>query len=431
MKLSHIKLVALLLTLTIGLSSCLEDRCTTTRTYTQYTPVYKSMEEVREMVKVTEPREIKKPGKIFTYGDYLFINDRGIGIHIYRIGKGSAPQNIAFLQIPGNIDMSVKGRYLYADNYIDLVVFDLADMKNIKEIGREISAFPNNLTVHEETEVWMVDSEQGIAIDWIAEEVELDCDQYNRLEFSGGFARTDAGNVVTAENGGNSNSGQAGSMARFALMADHLYVIEEGGIKLFDMKDAADPDYLGEVYVERGIETIFPYYRDNSSYLFIGATNGMYIYNNDDPTQPFEVSSFVHVESCDPVVANDSVAFVTLRTGTRCNGVANELNLIDIKNLQNPTLIERYGMSNPHGLGFDDGLLFICDGADGLKVYDLRENNDNVTDKEIAHFEGIVAYDVIPRNGELVLSAEDGFYLIDYTDVNDIKIRSFIPAIKS
>ena len=46
----------------------------------------------------------------------------------------------------------------------------------------------------------------------------------------------------------------------------------------------------------------------------------MQIYDNSQPEIPLTSSSFFHATSCDPVVANDSMAYVTLRTGNTCQG---------------------------------------------------------------------------------------------------------------
>jgi len=411
--------------LSLSLSSCIKDSCNSTQIYRLYTPIYKQMSEVRQMIEVSEPREMISPGKIYAYGKYLFINDRGVGIHITDISNQTNPTQVAFLKIPGNVDMAVKGTYLYADNFVDLVVFDLSDMNNIKQIGREENVFPDNVSVHERAGYWLVDREQGVAIDWLVEDVEVECDakggwsddvlMAEQRDFSGS-------NESTSELGGGSN-GAGGSMARFTFMSGYLYVIDKSGsMRLFDVSSPENPQLFNSISISSNIETIFPYYRDQEQYLFIGATNGMSIWDNNQPQNPTQIAEFVHVNSCDPVVADDSLAFVTLRSGTECEGFTNELQLINIKDLENPLLLETYDMHNPHGLGFDSGILFICDAEEGVKIYDLRESYDNVSKKLLAHIEGMFAYDVIPYNGTLILTSDKGFHLIDYTDVNNIRI---------
>ena len=82
------------------------------------------------------------------------------------------------------------------------------------------------------------------------------------------------------------------------------------------------------------------------------------------------------MQSCDPVIADEKYAYVTLRTGTTCNGVNNRLEILDIANINSPSLVKTYEMTNPHGLSKDGNLLFVCDGANGLKVYNASDVNN-------------------------------------------------------
>jgi hypothetical protein len=168
-----------------------------------------------------------------------------------------------------------------------------------------------------------------------------------------------------------------------------------------------------------GIETIYPF-RDK---LFIGSTSGMFIYDITNPSNPAAMGQFSHVRSCDPVIADDDYAFVTLRSGTTCQGFNNQLDILDIKYLSSPTLLKTYQMTNPHGLSKDGNLLFICDGKDGLKIYDCTNLNDL---QLVKRFKELNTYDVIAMNGIAILVAEDGLYQFDYTNKNNIRMISRI-----
>lgn len=86
-------------------------------------------------------------------------------------------------------------------------------------------------------------------------------------------------------------------------------------------------------------------------------------------------------------------------------------------------------MHNPHGLGIDNGTLFICDGAAGLKVYDATDPLQ-ITANQLAHFADIQTYDVIPYNGLLMMIGADGLYQYDYSDLEELQLISTIPVIK-
>src|SRR5688572_11465014 len=81
------------------LSSCLKDKCR--RTYTIYQPVYKTTAEVRANMKSNPARDIRQPGKLYIYGNYIFLNEANKGIHIIDNTQPSNLKKIAFIDIPG------------------------------------------------------------------------------------------------------------------------------------------------------------------------------------------------------------------------------------------------------------------------------------------------------------------------------------------
>jgi len=177
---------------------------------------------------------------------------------------------------------------------------------------------------------------------------------------------------------------------------------------VLDVSNSDKPFEVGALPVGFGIETIFPY----KDYLFIGSQTGMFIYDNSNPNRPKRKGEFNHMRSCDPVVVKDTLAFVTLRGGTRCGGFTNQLDIINIKDIDQPHLIATVPMTSPYGLGVDGNKLFVCDGDEGLKIYDTEDPKELF---RIAQYKDINAYDVIPRKGVLVMIGSDGLYQYDYT----------------
>ncbi len=106
-----------------------------------------SAEDLREHYpKVTAPKKIEKAAKIYNYkdGDILLINEKNRGIHLIDNRNPQNPINLNFIEIPGNIDMAVKGNYLYVDSFTDLVVLDIHDLHDIKTVYRKEDIFPYN-----------------------------------------------------------------------------------------------------------------------------------------------------------------------------------------------------------------------------------------------------------------------------------------------
>ena len=110
------------------MQGCIKDHCT--QTYSYFVPVYKTSEEVRANIKSNAPREIERTGKLYIRGNYIFLNEIDKGIHIIDNAIPSSPKNVAFIDIPGNMDMAVKGNTLYADAYTVLITLDFTDPLN-------------------------------------------------------------------------------------------------------------------------------------------------------------------------------------------------------------------------------------------------------------------------------------------------------------
>jgi len=216
-------------------------------------------------------------------------------------------------------------------------------------------------------------------------------------------------------NGGSGSSqGINGSMSRFSLYKDYLYTVINNTMSIFDLTKDKPEKAVESLYVGGNVETIFSYGEN----MFMGTPTGMMIYSVKDPLNPEYMSSVWHVFGCDPVVVEDDIAYVTVHSGNFCGQNTNELIVIDVKDVKNPTHIVTYTMKNPKGLGIDNGTLFVCD--DGLKVFNAAEPQ-KIMANQLAHYSGMDGFDVIPFNNVLMMIADDGLYQYDYTDVDKIK----------
>ena len=219
-----------------------------------------------------------------------------------------------------------------------------------------------------------------------------------------------------------SGTGTGGSLARFTIVGDFLYTVDHNNLHSFDISQAAEIKPGETIYVGEGVETIFPL----NGFLFLGTQNGMLIYRLLPGGVPEFISSYQHIVSCDPVVANNQYAYVTLRaSGCRQAGpgAADLLEIIDISNLNNPQVVASYGMDSPFGLGLDGQALFLCEGTGGLKVFDVADPQ-NI--QLLHHLTNLNVIDVIPLGGLLLAIGPDRIIQLDYSDINDIKVVSEI-----
>jgi hypothetical protein len=427
MKAKIIPIIILLYPISFFFTSC-ED--STYKEYTGYSPVYLSYKDLRSAVKQVQSSDLKNPGKIYFKDNYIFIVEELEGIHVYDNTNPATPVNKTFVKIPGVVDISVSGSTLYADSYVDLVVIDVQDIENIHETGRVPDVLPYTVPQSKsDYPVAFIDKDKGVVLSWelktIKEIVNNNPNPYP-IYYLGGISFLDRSNSMGASSGvSGSGVGVGGSMARFGIKDKALYIVDKNTLKVFDITNKTAPVKVNDIYPGWNVETMF--LRGNQ--MFLGTTTGMSVYDISSPFSPSSVTFFTHARSCDPVVVDDTLAYVTLRTGTNCGGIQNVLDVVNIKNITKPSLVISYPLTNPHGLGKDGDLLFICDGSDGLKVYNAA-NPRMITGNLIYEYPNIKAYDVIPVGNVLILIGDDGLFQYNYANIKSISLLSTIPVVK-
>lgn len=403
------------------LISC-EDRISETVTYWVNEPVFMEADEFRNSVKINQvAHEITGYGKISFYNGYLYMSEPGKGIHIINNQNPANPKIEGYIELLGNADISIRENILYADSYIDLVWFDVSNPAQPVFVGRLENVFPEAIP--------FVDNEYGIDYEMIyvnkkQDKVVVGWKEVKRTEqveeYENGwfwwwlkgdvFATPETNIDVNA--GGNSING---SMSRFAIYQDNLYVVLNNQMQVFDLSGSLPERVVENLPIGFNVETIFSY----DDHLFLGTPTGMLIYSVEDPVSPVWKSTITHAQGCDPVVVSDDIAYVTVRSGNVCGQNTNELIVIDVRDKENPEMIKSYSMTSPKGLGIDQKTLFVCD--DGLKVYDVKDVmkiDENLKKHFKAGFDG---YDVIPYNNVLMMIADDGIHQYDYSNLQDIR----------
>lgn len=424
--LSAVGLVAAFICL--SLQQC-SDKCQVKQNYTYYEPVYSTADEIKAATSVISPVPLSAPGKIYIKDQYLFVNETGKGIHIYDNSNRLAPQALSFLNILGNFDLAILGNTLYADSFVDMVLFDVSDISNIKVVNRLEGYFKNYNAMG-----FQLDQQKRIVTGWNKVSSvtlnENDCAPSNLQVWGGIFYR---GGVAMANNAvpsvqltssTNSQTGIGGSMARFTISDNYLYAIDGSVLAVANINNPTAPQRKADVTLLTWPETLFP----NGQNLFVGSRAGMAIYDISSPGQPSLLSTYEHIYSCDPVVAQGNYAYVTLYNGDICHNNTNELQVIDIKDLKNPSMLTKYAMTNPHGLGLDENLLFICDGNAGLKIFDATDPN-KIDSNLLASYPDINAFDVIPYQNVALVIGKDGLYQYDYSNLKSMKLLSKIAIV--
>jgi len=148
----NLKLLLFTVTLagTLSLQSCFynyhdDDDFPSTPQYSQYTPVIMSREQMVNSIKMSEPKSMKKAGKIYVKDSYIFITDENKGFHIYDNSNPNAPQLTGFLEVPGATDMAIKNNTIYINQAVDLVAVNLNN-NQVTVQKRIANTFPQKIS---------------------------------------------------------------------------------------------------------------------------------------------------------------------------------------------------------------------------------------------------------------------------------------------
>ncbi|WP_299521683.1 hypothetical protein [Winogradskyella sp.] len=386
-------------------------------------PVIKSKSQFRSSISIESAQPTNSDGKIYVYDDLLFYIAQHSGIHIFDNQNPESPQNLIFIQLEGVNDISIKNNILYADNFMDLVVFDISNLSNVELVNVEedilpfYATFPNEVDYYQ-TDIFPTNDDEFIAyyetVFTERDEAESNPNIYNwdSEVFLDTLGEAVAGN----------NIGTGGSYAKFQIFNNALYTINDYSLFTYDITDYDAISFVTETWMEGWfggavLETTFI----RKDYLFIGATNGMHIVGLQNEFSPTYTSSFLHATGCDPVVVEDQTAYITIRGGNTCGAIEDQVNIIDITDIENPVEYSTYFLSSPYGLGVKDQVLYVCNNQ-GLNVFNAQnpdqivlENTYNVTSK-----------DVIALSSHLIAVGENVIHQYNYTEDFGLELISTI-----
>jgi len=130
-----------------------------------YIPIYGSV--LAKQIKLLDNQVIQKPGKIYTYGSYLLINEINRGIHVYNNADPSNPRPKGFIEIVGNTDMAIKDDVLYVNHMGNLVSLKVADFETLEKTGElKISNWFLGVPPPSQSYFECIVPENGLVIGW-------------------------------------------------------------------------------------------------------------------------------------------------------------------------------------------------------------------------------------------------------------------------
>ena len=143
-----------------------------------YRPVYSNI--LDDIVSLEAPRVISNPNKIYTYKNYLLVNEAQKGVHIIDNSNPANPIPLNFLKIVGNNDVAIKNGVLYADQFDNLVTIHLDSLDTKIQKNRLNDVFENfhyyDVAPDEEDVYYECpDLSLGVAVKWVQDSVDYPC----------------------------------------------------------------------------------------------------------------------------------------------------------------------------------------------------------------------------------------------------------------
>jgi hypothetical protein len=365
-------------------------------------------------------------GKIFYHDGYLLIGDPNQGIHVIDDRDPSRPANVAFLRVPGNLDMTVSGDVLYADSYVDMLSFDLSDPSRPRLLGRTPDVFP----VHRYGYGFIDDpAGSGMITGFSVTKTTISDACPVKAPNTGGGVVYDGGYYVAMSStatppGIATGKSAGGSTSRFAVDGHYLYAVLNDSLRLYNISVPSRPVYDRSIQLDPDIQTIFCY----RGYLYMGAQDGVAIFDDSRPANPVQVSTFEHITSCDPVVVQNITAYATIRSGASCHiqGTVNKLLVFSVYDPALPRLAKEIELTNPGGLAVSGNELVVTDGKSGIRFLDVSEpSNPHL----IATVKGPDSpSDVIILDSTVLVVARDGLYQYQYKNGESPRLLSRLGA---
>ncbi len=97
-------------------------------------PIYANGDSLYAIQNI-DTQQIVNTGNIYSWNQYLFINEVYKGIHVIDKSDSSNPVKLTFIKIIGNKNFTISDNTLLADNGKDLIAIDITDVLNVSVIS--------------------------------------------------------------------------------------------------------------------------------------------------------------------------------------------------------------------------------------------------------------------------------------------------------
>ena len=332
------------------------------------------------------PRLPLYPGNIYSIDSLLLIADEKQGIFIYSVAATDTPRLVQTIQQYGVRGVAMKDSTMYIGTWRGVNVYRRASD------GSYDSVYAVYRNAGYDYEDYYVSDTRPL----------FGCGCNEPVNYTGGTEVSDGGGI-------------GGSYAIFAILDTFLYVVDNQYLVTFSIAKPDAPYRLSYLDVNWSIETIYPM----ESHLYIGGANGMYIIDRSDGAHPKLSGSVDHFRACDPVVVQDSTAWVTLRSGGFCGTSSDELWTVAVTDPYHPQLLHTTAAPTPYGLVVRDSLLYVANGNNGFSLYRVK-TGEPLLIKQWATF---AAKDFIWKDTRLFVMAFSAVYIFGIDNPEEPQLR--------
>lgn len=131
----------------------------------QYEAIIVSRTDFEKEIGEIEAQPLDRPGKIYVFGKFLFINEKNKGFHVYDNRYPNAPQKVKFIKALGATDIAIRGQNYYINQATDLITFYYNENQNTFELTKRIrNIFPQKVSPNGFS---MSVEEEQIIVNWI------------------------------------------------------------------------------------------------------------------------------------------------------------------------------------------------------------------------------------------------------------------------
>lgn len=278
------------------------------------------------------------PVSMYLADNTLYVSDPYTGIHVFDALPGSAPVPQGVIPFRGNTGVAAHEDVLYANNWQGIFALRITGRGSVDTLSGPFG-------VPESYPVW----NEGMGYD-------------DSWGCGGCTTFSPEASAPTPQGGGS-------SYAVFAIIDTFLYHVDvdQGSVVALSISRPESPQVLGKTPLGWDLETLFP----NGRYLFVGSQTGMHILDREpDPVHLTYRGRFTHGRACDPVVVEDSLAYVTLRSGTTCGMSQDALLAVSIADPSLPRLLCSASPPTPYGLAVHGTYVYVGNGGQGLSLYE-------------------------------------------------------------